>query len=320
MNVEFRDYYKVLGVARDASQDDIKKVYRKLARKYHPDVSKEPDAESRFKEVAEAYEALSDPEKRAAYDRLGSGWRTGQDFQPPPGWQARGAGQTHAHEFTGSDAAQFSEFFESLFGTGPRGFGAFNDFEQDVSGMGRDHHARITIDLEDAFHGATRQLSLREPMVDASGRVTMQERVLSVRIPPGVRSGQHIRLAGQGDPGRGGQRGDLYLEVVLNPHPLYRVDGKDLHLTLPVTPWEAALGGEVEVPTPAGRVSMTVPANSANGRRLRLKGRGLPGNPSGDLYAELQIAWPPADSQKARELYRTMAREMPFNPRKSIGG
>lgn len=318
--MEFRDYYKVLGVARDASPDDIKKAYRKLARKYHPDVSKEPDAESRFKEVAEAYEALSDPEKRAAYDRLGSDWRTGQDFQPPPGWQARGAGQTRAHEFTASDAAQFSEFFESLFGTGPRGFGAFDEFEHDASSMGRDHHARIAIDLEDAVHGATRQLSLREPTIDASGRVTMQERVLSVRIPPGVRSGQHIRLAGQGDPGRGGQRGDLYLEVVLNPHPLYRVDGKDLNLTLPVTPWEAALGGEVEVPTPAGRVSMTVPANSANGRRLRLKGRGLPGNPPGDLYAELQIAWPPADSQKAREFYRTMAREMPFNPRKSMGG
>ena len=317
--MEFRDYYKVLGVARDASQDDIKKAYRKLARKYHPDVSKEPDAESRFKEVAEAYEALGDPEKRAAYDRLGSGWRTGQDFQPPPGWQGRGAGQGHAREFTAGDAAQFSEFFESLFGTGPRGFGAFDDFEHEAPNMGRDHHARIVIDLEDAFHGATRQLSLREPVVDASGRVTMQERVLSVRIPAGVRSGQHIRLAGQGDPGRGGQRGDLYLEVVLNPHPLYRVDGRDLYLTLPVTPWEAALGGEVEVPTPAGAVSMTVPANSANGRRLRLKGRGLPGNPAGDLYAELQVVWPPAHSEKAREIYRTMAREMAFNPRKSMG-
>lgn len=317
--MEFRDYYKVLGVARDASQADIKKAYRKLARKYHPDVSKERDAESRFKEVAEAYEALGDPEKRASYDRLGSGWRTGQDFQPPPGWQGRSAGQAHAREFTAGDAAQFSEFFESLFGTGPRGFGAFDDFEHESSSAGRDHHARIAIDLEDAFHGATRQLSLREPVVDASGRVTMQERVLSVRIPPGVKSGQHIRLAGQGDPGRGGQRGDLYLEVVLNPHPLYRVDGKDLYLTLPVTPWEAALGGEVEVPTPAGAVAMTVPANSANGRRLRLKGRGLPGSPAGDLYAELQVAWPPAHSEKAREIYRTMAREMAFNPRKSMG-
>lgn len=318
--MEFRDYYKVLGVARDASQEEIKRAYRKLARKYHPDVSKERDAESRFKEVGEAYEALGDPEKRAAYDRLGSSWRTGQDFQPPPGWQGAGAGRPHAHEFTAGDAAQFSEFFESLFGAGRGGFTAFDDFEQDVSSMGRDHHARIAIDLEDAFHGATRQLSLREPRVDASGRVTMQERVLSVRIPPGVKSGQLIRLAGQGDPGRGGQRGDLYLEVVLNPHPLYRVEDRDLHLVLPVTPWEAALGGEVEVPTPGGRVSVTVPANSANGRRLRLKGRGLPGNPPGNLYAELQIAWPPASSEKARELYRTMAREMPFNPRKSMGG
>lgn len=317
--MEFRDYYKILGVARDASPGDIKKAYRKLARKYHPDVSNEPDAESRFKEVGEAYEALSDPEKRAAYDQLGSGWRTGQDFQPPPGWHGGAAGQPHAHEFTAGDAAQFSDFFESLFGGRARGGSTFDGFEQNMSGAGRDNHARIAIDLEDAFHGATRQLSLREPKVDASGHVTMQERVLSVRIPPGVRSGQHIRLAGQGNPGPGGQRGDLYLEVMLNPHPLYRVDGKDLHLTLPVAPWEAALGGEVEVPTPAGRVSMTVPANSGNGRRLRLKGRGLPGNPPGDLYAELQIAWPPADSPKARELYRTMAKEMPFNPRKSMG-
>jgi len=317
--VEFKDYYKVLGVARNASQDDIKKAYRKLARKYHPDVSKEHDAENRFKEVAEAYEALGDPEKRAAYDQLGSGWRTGQDFQPPPGWHGGGAGRTHAHEFTAGDAAQFSEFFESLFGRGRGGFASFADSDHDASSMGSDHHARIAIDLEDAFHGATRQLSLREPKFDASGRVTMQERILSVRIPPGVRSGQHIRLAGQGEPGRGGQRGDLYLEVVLNPHPLYRVDGKDLHLTLPVAPWEAALGGEVEVPTPAGTVSMKVPANSANGRRLRLKGRGLPGTPAGDLYAELQIAWPPAHSEKARELYRTMAREMAFNPRKAMG-
>nr|MBF0683831.1 DnaJ domain-containing protein [Pseudomonas sp.] len=317
--MEFKDYYKVLGVSRDASSDEIKKAYRKLARKYHPDVSKEPDAEARFKQVAEAYEALHDPEKRAAYDRLGSDWRSGQDFQPPPGWQGAGNRRTRSREFTTEDAAQFSEFFESLFGTGRGNFGTFDDFERETAASGQDHHARIAIDLEDAFHGATRQLSLREPVVDSNGRVTMQERVLSVRIPPGIRSGQHIRLAGQGDPGRNGQRGDLYLEVVLNPHRLYRVDGKDLYLTLPVAPWEAALGSEVEVPTPAGTVSMRVPANSANGRRLRLKGRGLPGSPAGDLYAELQIVWPPAHSEKARELYRTMAREMPFNPRKSMG-
>src|SRR5690606_1174247 len=163
-------------------------------------------------------EALHDPEKRAAYDRLGSDWRSGQDFQPPPGWQqSAGSRQTRARDFTAEDAAQFSEFFESLFGTGRGNFGTSDGFEHETAASGQDHHARIAIDLEDAFHGATRQLSLREPVIDSNGRVTMQERVLSVRIPPGVRSGQHIRLAGQGDPGRNGQRGDLYLEVVLNP-------------------------------------------------------------------------------------------------------
>ncbi len=322
--MEFKDYYKLLGVARDASADDIKKAYRKLARKYHPDVSKEPDAEARFKEVAEAYEALHDPEKRAAYDQLGSDWRAGQDFRPPPGWQPGAAGHGQAREFTAEEAAQFSDFFESLFG-GVRGgresFDGFDGFEArgQGAGAGRDRHARIVIDLEDAFHGATRQLSLSEPELDASGNVTMRERVLSVRIPVGVRPGQQIRLAGQGEPGRGGQRGDLYLEVAFRPHRLYQVDGKDLRLSLPVTPWEAALGAEVHVPTPAGVVSMQVPANSTPGRKLRLKGRGLPGKPAGDLYAELQVAWPPATSDKAREIYQNMAREMPFNPRQSLG-
>lgn len=313
--MEFKDYYSLLGVSRDASADDIKKAYRKLARKYHPDVSQEPDAEARFKEVAEAYEALHDPEKRAAYDQLGSDWRAGQDFRPPPGWH--GAGQGGAREFSAEEAAQFSDFFESLFG---RGRGEFQDFSGGAGqAAAQDRHARIVIDLEDAFHGATRELSLSEPEVDQQGRLHMRERILSVRIPPGVMAGQQIRLSGQGEMGRGGQRGDLYLEVSFRPHKLYSVDGRDLYLILPVAPWEAALGAEVHVPTPGGVVAMHVPANSAPGRKLRLKGRGLPGKSPGDLYAELQIAWPPANTARAKEIYRTMAQDMAFNPRQSLG-
>lgn len=318
--MEFKDYYTLLGVARDASQDDIKKAYRRLARKYHPDVSKEADAEARFKEVAEAYEVLRDAEKRAAYDQLGSNWRAGEDFRPPPGWQ-QAAGAAHGQTFSEQDAARFSEFFESLFGQRARGFDTYDDFETPGRGpaAGRDHHARIAIDLEDAYHGATRQISLREPEVDASGRVTLRERTLSVHIPAGIRAGQQIRLAGQGDVGGDGQRGDLYLEVVINPHRLYQVEGRDLAVILPVAPWEAALGGEVNVPTPGGVVAMQIPANSADGRRLRLKGRGLPGKTAGDFYVQLKIVWPPADSDKAREIYRTMAAELRFNPRQGMG-
>ncbi|GAA5234401.1 J domain-containing protein [Verticiella sediminum] len=321
--MEYKDYYKILGVARDAGADDIKKAYRRLARKYHPDVSKESGAEDKFKEVGEAYEVLSDPQKRAAYDELGPNWRAGQDFRPPPGWREQhpGAadmgGGAHFQDFSAEEAAHFSDFFESLFG-GARGFGAGARAQR--AGPGRDHHARIAIDLEDAFHGASRNISLREPDVDAQGRVTLKERVLNVNIPAGVREGQQIRLAGQGEPGSNGQRGDLYLEVVYNPHPHYQVDGKDLTVVLPVAPWEAALGGPVEVPTPAGPVEMTIPANSADGRRLRLRGRGLPGRPAGDLYAVLKVVWPPADTEKAKALYRRMAQELQFNPRRQAGG
>lgn len=315
--MEYRDYYKILGVARDAGADEIKKAYRRLARKYHPDVSREAGAEDRFKEVGEAYEVLSDPEKRAAYDQLGSDWRAGQDFRPPPGWQGQGAG-ARQREFTAEEAEQFSDFFESLFGAAG-GFGRARA-QSYARETGRDHHARIAIDLEDAFHGATRQISLREPQIGADGRVALHERVLSVKIPPGVREGQQIRLAGQGEPGAGGERGDLFLEVVFNPHPRYRVQGRDLSLVLPVAPWEAALGAAVEVATPAGTVELNVPAGSADGRRLRLRGRGLPGSPPGDLYAVLKVVWPPADTEKARALYRRMAEEIPFDARRQAGG
>jgi len=312
--MEFKDYYQLLGVARDATGDDIKKAYRKLARKYHPDVSAEPDAETRFKEVAEAYEVLSDPEKRAAYDQLGPNWRAGENFQPPPNWDSTRQGAS-SREFTAEEAAQFSEFFDSLFGDA-RGYAGQRRHPR---GPGADQHARLVIDLEDAFHGATRELSLREPQFDAQGGVAMRERVLSVRIPAGIRAGQQIRLAGQGAPGAGGERGDLNLEVEFRPHSLYRVEDRDLYMTLPVTPWEAALGGAVQMPTPGGTVEMQIPPNSAAGRQLRLKGRGLPGNPPGNLYAVLRIDLPRADTPRARELYEQMARDLAFNPRASLG-
>ena len=309
--MEFKDYYGIMGVARDATQDEIKRAYRKLARKYHPDVSKEPDAEARFKELGEAYEVLRDPEKRAAYDQLGANWKAGQEFRPPPDWDA-------GFEFSGGyrDTGAFSDFFESLFGRA----GAHHAGGPGFSARGEDHHARILIDLEDAFHGATRTITLHAPQIDAQGHVRTRERTLHVRIPRGIRQGQHIRLAGQGTPGfGGGGAGDLYLDVEFKPHRLYRVEGRDLYLELPLAPWEAALGARVKVPTPEGIVDLTIPAGSTAGRKLRLKGRGIPGKSPGDLYVVLQIALPPAESENARRIYRTMEQEMAFNPRTGLG-
>ena len=309
--MEFRDYYEVMGVARDASQDDIKKAYRRLARKYHPDVSKEEDAEAQFKAVGEAYAVLKDPEKRAAYDQLGKDFQAGQDFRPPPDWNA-------GFEFSGSgfdgDAAQFSDFFETLFGhgAGPGGRRRSSGFDM----RGEDRHAKVLIDIEDAFQGGTRSISLRSPELDASGHVVTSDRTLNVRIPKGVKQGQRIRLTGQGSPGIGNApAGDLYLEIEFRPHRRYRVEDRDLYMEVPITPWEAALGGKVKVPTPAGTVGLTIPEGTTRSRTLRLKGRGIPGDPPGDLYAELKITLPPADSDAARDLYRKMERDLAYDPR-----
>ncbi|ROO25136.1 cytochrome C biogenesis protein [Salinisphaera orenii YIM 95161] len=323
--VEYKDYYKTLGVSRDVSADEIKRAYRRLARKYHPDVSKEPDAADKFRAANEAYEVLKDPEKRAAYDRIdpdearASGARGG-GFQPPPDWD-RGF-EFHGGGYTGGDSADFSDFFESLFGRGfAGGPGAAAGGPRQRGGMrGRDHVARVEIDLEDAFTGATRDLTLNAPDTDAQGRVTHRERTLRVRIPKGVRAGQQLRLSGQGMPGMaGGEAGDLYLEIAFRAHPHFRVDGADLILDLPVAPWEAALGATVKAPTPAGPVDLRIPPNSNGGRRLRLKGRGLPGATPGDLYAVLRITLPPADDEAARALYERMADELAFNPRARLG-
>ncbi len=313
--MEFKDYYKIMGVDRNATQDEIKRAYRKLARKYHPDVSKEPDAEARFKEVGEAYEVLKDPEKRAAYDQLGANWKAGQEFHPPPGWDA--GFEFSGGGFTGGDTSAFSDFFEALFG---RGFGGATHRRSTFRAKGEDHHAKILVDLEDAFHGANRTITLQIPEVDAHGHVRTRQRSLKVHIPKGIRQGQRIRLAGQGAPGIGGApAGDLYLEVEFRPHPFYRVEGRDLYLDLPIAPWEAALGAKVKVPTPGGVVDLKIPPNSKSGRKLRLKGRGIPDSPAGDLYVVLQIVTPPADSEKAKALYRQMAQELAFNPRARLG-
>ncbi|WP_078120077.1 DnaJ C-terminal domain-containing protein [Thiosocius teredinicola] len=319
--MNYKDYYAVMGVARDATQDEIKRAYRKLARKYHPDVSKESDAEQRFKELGEAYEVLKDPEKRAAYDQLGSDWRAGQDFKPPPGWDAgfefSGGGYTEA------DQAAFSDFFESLFGRGGQFHeGGFSRARR-PSGRGEDHHSRIEVTLEDAYNGAVRGIQLRVPEYDAQGRLSYKQRTLQVKIPKGVTAGKRIRLAGQGGPGfNGGPAGDLFLEVEFAPHPRFQVEGKDIFTTVPIAPWEAALGAKVNVPTLGGTVGLSVPAGARSGQKLRLKGRGLPvpGGAPGDQYAVLQVVVPPADTDDKKALYEKMAQEMAFDPRAQLGG
>jgi curved DNA-binding protein len=310
--MEYKDYYKIMGVGRDATQDDIKRAYRKLARKYHPDVSKEADAELKFKDLNEANEVLKDPEKRAAYDQLGSNWNAQQGFKPPPDWgtgfEFRGA------PGGGTGRGDFSDFFESLFGQMGGGRAG-----QGFHMQGEDHHAKILIDLQDSYNGASRSISLQMPEVTPDGHVVSRKRTLKVAIPKGIRQGQQIRLTGQGAKGQGsGRAGDLYLEVEFRPHRFYRVDGADVQLELPVTPWEAALGAKVKVPTPSGTIDLTIPPNSQAGKKLRLKGRGLPSGTPGDLYVVLQIVLPSANDANARAVYQRMKEELEFNPRATM--
>ena len=323
--MEYRDYYKILGVERTAGADQVKTAYRRLARKFHPDVSKEKNAEERFKEVQEAYEVLKDPEKRAAYDQLGADWKSGQQFRPPPDWgsgfehagpgpqrrrqreRARGADGAHSQE-------EFSDFFSSLFG----GETPFAQGGAHAYGGG-DHHARVDIDLEEAYRGTTRTLELRRPEVRPDGGVALANHTVRVTIPAGVTEGQLIRLAGQGAPGAGGgPSGDLYLEAHILPHALYQLDGRDVTLTFPVAPWEAALGAGVNVPTLGGAVAMQIPPNSQSGQKLRLRGRGLPGQPAGDQYVQLKVVLPAADSPEAKALYEQMRAQLNFDPRADL--
>lgn len=304
--MEYKDYYQILGLERNASADDIKKAYRKLVRKYHPDISKLADADQKTKELNEAYDVLSDPEKRAAYDQLGRGYRAGEQFRPPPDW-----GEQHDFGGAGINADDlFADIFAHM-GRGQRARRA-GGFQM----RGEDIHAAIAIDLRDAYQGGSRTVSLRAPRQDAQGRVTMQEKTLNITIPKGVTPGQQLRLAGQGQPGMGGgANGDLYLEIQFNPDPRFRVEGVHVYENVPVTPWEAALGATLSVPTPSGEVEVTVPPGSQSGRKLRLKGRGIPAATPGDLYLILDVVLPPATTDKARALYQTMARELAFNPR-----
>ena len=319
--MEYKDYYKILGVDRKADGDAIKQAYRRLARKYHPDVSKEPNAEEQFKNVQEAYEVLKDKEKRAAYDELGSNWQAGQDFRPPPGWDAnanfRHAGGARGQQFSEEDLGQFSDFFSNMFGRGRQG--GFDEYaEQSFSQRGSDQHAKIQITLNEAYHGGSRNIQLQMPEMDEHRRMTHKLRTLKVIIPAGAAQGQQLRLTGQGAPGMGGApNGDLYLEMHITDHPLFTLQGRDVYLTLPVTPWEAALGAEIKIPTLGGMVDLKLNPDSQSGQKLRFKGRGMPGKPvAGDQYAVLQIQTPAPHNDEQKRLYQQMATSMPFNPRK----
>jgi curved DNA-binding protein len=308
--VEYKDYYKVLGVARSASADEIKRAYRKLAREYHPDKNKAAGAEDKFKEINEANEVLSDAEKRKAYDTLGANWKNGQQFTPPPGWESmfggggrgpRGGGGRGGAGFGGG--GNFSDFFSTLFGgqmggMGGGGFGGFEDMGSGFGGPPQPSRAKIAISLEDSYEGAQKTLSVNG-------------RTLSVRIPKGITAGQSIRLSGQGSQG-----GDLLLEIEFAPHDRFKLDGRNVTVRVKLAPWEAALGARVPVPTLGGTVELTIPAGTQTGRKLRLKGRGLPGTPAGDQIVSLQIVTPPAEGDEDKAFYEGMARRYAgFDPR-----
>ena len=314
--MKFKDYYQILAVYKLATQGEIKKSYRKLSRKYHPDVSKLSDATEKFKALGEAYEVLKDPEKRAAYDHVGQGQQAGQNFEPPPGWD-------EGFEFSGQgngygDAAAYSDFFESIFGGA--NFSRTNQAQQPFNRPpGQDHHAKILIDVEDAYTGTVREITLQIPYMDAQGHVKTENRALKVKIPKGIKQGQKIRLIGQGGVSVGGStQGNLYLQVEFNAHALYSIEGQDVYLKIPVTPWEAELGSKIKIPTPTGTIQIKVPEKSTSGSKLRLKGRGIPAKQIGDLFVILQISLPPADTEKSKLFYQNMAKEFDFNPRKKL--
>jgi len=307
--MKYTDYYAALGVERGASADEIKKAYRRLAQKYHPDVSKEPGAEARFKEVAEAYQTLKDAEKRAAYDALGSRPQ-GEEFRPPPDWASRHGGS--GFEQTSFDDVDFADLFSRFGARGARGAMPGQDFEVPVE-----------ISIEDAFRGTMLSLSLSMPEYDGNGQMRRVPQTVKARIGAGAVDGQRLRLPGKGGKGfQGGRDGDLYLDISLKPHALYRATGHDLYLDLPLTPSEAALGASLEIPTLAGPVNLKIPAGTSSGRKLRLSGRGLPmpRGGAGDLFAVAQIVVPATLSDRERESYQRLAEGSDFEPRRHFRG
>ena len=298
--MKYQDYYQILGVPRDASEADLKKSYRKLARQYHPDVSKDAAAEEKFKEVNEAYDVLKDAEKRQAYDRFGSNWKQGHEFDPG-GYSGGG--------FSGGD---FSDFFESIF-SGGRQQGS--PFRQQRS-KGEDHHLKLDITLEEAFQGGSKTIQFSQKPVHGDRLASAEMKKLKINIPQGVASGQKIRLSKQGQAApNGGEAGDLYLEMNILPHRYFKLDKQDITLRLPVTPWEAALGATLKVPTLDGDVELKIKPGVQSGQKMRLKGKGMPGHERGDQYVEIMIHTPPADNEKAKKFYSGMGQQFDFNPR-----
>ncbi|MGF6594112.1 curved DNA-binding protein [Pseudomonas sp. 2835] len=314
--MDFKDYYKILGVEPTADDKAIKTAYRKLARKYHPDVSKERDAEEKFKEANEAYEALSSPEKRAEYDELRKYGQHGRPFQGPPGWQSRGSAGAEGF----GDGGDFSDFFSSIFGSRGGNGNPFGRGQQRSAGRrGQDVEMELAIFLEETLSSESKQISFQVPQHNASGQRTgFTTKTLNVKIPAGVSDGEKIRLKGQGAPGvGGGANGDLFLTIRMAPHPLFDVEGHDLIITVPLAPWEAALGTKVEMPTLTGKVNLTIRPDSQNGQRLRIKGMGLSNKQGqrGDLYAQLKVVMPSQSDAAARELWTKLSEKAAFNPR-----
>ncbi len=322
--MEFKDYYKILGVSKNATAAQIKKEYRKMARKHHPDVSKASDAEQKFKEVGEAYDVLKNPEKRKAYDQYGSDWKTGKEQQQyrqqyqQQQQSGTGFGAGGGFDFGGGfeDAGQYSDFFESLFGGGrQRGREAGQSFRQ----KGEDVNASITVPLEDAFEGSTRKITFETPTLSPDGQLMNKIVNLNVKIPKGIKNGQKIRLKGQGATGQnGGATGDMYIKVEFEKHRIFKVEGSDIYINLPLAPWEAALGAHINVPAPAGNIKLKIPAGSAQGKKLRLKGKGIPAKIPGDLFVIINIVLPPATNSEAKKVYEEM-KNLNFNPRENFG-
>lgn len=311
--MKYKDYYARMGVPRTATDAQIKTAHRKLARTYHPDLNKDATAEARFKEIGEAYQVLKDPEKRAAFDALGASLKEGDEIRPPTNWNNGFGFDFGGGGGSGGRQQDPHDFFSDLFGERPRGRASQG---RQREWPGEDLHAKISISLGDTYTGVQRAFTLQLPVLDARGQVIHQPRTLDVSIPKGILDGQRLRLAGQGGPATGNARaGDLYLEVSVVADKRFAVDGRDVTLALPVAPWEAALGAAVIVPTPSGSVDMTIPANSAAGRRLRLKGRGIPGNPPGDFYVTLEVALPPADTDTKKAAYEALRKAFKFDPR-----